>query len=67
MGELYPDNFERLVTPESQKGHAGGCDREPGNSNVANTDDRLRRYIIYSLPLIYDDDDRRESLLTGTR
>ena len=67
MGELYPDNFERLATPELQKGHAGGCDRDPGESKVASADERLRRYIIYNLSLTSDDDDRRESLLTGTR
>lgn len=65
MGELYPDNFERLTTPEPQNESAGGCDHGPEKENIFGADERPRRLIIYGLPFTCDDDDRRESLLSG--
>ncbi len=61
MGELYLDNFERLSTPD----HAAEHGRHQKKANISVADERLQCLIVWSLPLKYDDDDQRESLLSG--
>jgi hypothetical protein len=67
MGELYPDNFERLTNLQSLKAPASGCDHDSMKLKNPGTDERMRRMLIYSLPFTYDDDDKQESLLSSVR
>ena len=67
MGELYLDNIDRLLLEERQQEES----RRAGNTGEAERKDDLTGRSsprpLRRPPGAYDEDDRRESLLSGVR
>jgi hypothetical protein len=68
MGELYPDNIERLLVPEWQIGSDSDSTRKQETKAVKDFQRRQPVPVSGMWPTVaYDKDDKREILLSGTR